>query len=123
MRVSVLSSVSILAVFVLTAGFLTLREPVTVSSDIEIDALAIPTSTHHGQDLASSIPFLSITPAVTVPTCILPGEPSRSERKRYTDCMQESDCEIWREFEDEDNGNIAMVCWDDEEEEEDEDDG
>ena len=112
MRISVLSSISILAVFVFAASFFTLREPVTASSGIEIDALAIPTMTHDGLDLTNSTPFLSIPAAETVPVCVLPGNPRNSEEEEFADCLAGYDCENWRKYEDEKNGNIAMVCED-----------
>ena len=112
MRVSVISSVSILAVFVLAAGFFLLREPVTASSDIEIDAPAIPTMIHDSQELTSVTPYLSIPTAITVPVCVLPGQPTNRQKRYFARCLARTDCEDWRRFEDEDNGNIAMVCMD-----------
>ena len=115
MRVSVLSSVSILAVLVMAAGFSLSRESVTASSDIEIDVPAIPTMIHDSQELTSITPYLSIPTTMTVPVCVLPGEPSRREKRDFAHCLADSDCERWRKEEDDDNGNIAMICKDGEE--------
>lgn len=109
MRVFALSSVSILAVFVLAAGFSLLREPVIASSDIEVDVLAIPTMIHDSQGLTSITPYLSIPTAIIVPVCILPGEPSKREKREFSRRLADSDCERWRKEEDDDNGNIAMI--------------
>ena len=112
MRVSVISSVSILAVFVLAAGFFLLREPVTASSDIEADVPAIPTMVHDSQELTSVTPYLSIPTAITVPVCVQPGNPTKTQEEEFAECVAGYDCRNWRKYEDEDNGNIAMVCQD-----------
>ena len=64
-------SILILAVPVLGAGFLMLHEPVPASSDIKIDALTLPATTHQGQDLANtgSTPYLS-TPTAVISPCM-----------------------------------------------------
>ncbi|MCY4205205.1 MAG: hypothetical protein OXE92_05710 [Bacteroidetes bacterium] len=114
MRTSSLLFISILAVFIVSTGFFILHQPVPSPSNIEIDALTIPTTTHQGRDLTitNNAPHLLTPAAGIVPVCILPGDASRSEKLEFVDCLAGYECDNWREYRDEKNGNTAMVCYD-----------
>lgn len=47
-----------------------------------------------------------------VPVCVLPGDPSKKEKREFSDCLAESSCEEWTKYQDENNGNVAMICHD-----------
>ncbi len=80
--------------------------------------LYTPTSTH--KDVVGQR-FLSVPPDVlspmqflitSVPVCVRRGGASRRERKEFADCIAKTECENWKRYEDERNGNVAMICQD-----------
>lgn len=42
--------------------------------------------------------------------CILRGKATEDEKKEFEECLADSDCGDWKRYEDNDNGNVAMVC-------------
>ena len=47
--------------------------------------------------------------------CVLPGNPSSHERRKFDACMEESKGKSWIKYVDENNGNVVMVCHEEDE--------
>ncbi len=69
-----------------------------------------------GGDTVALYPvLLTDSPAISgkmVDVCVRRGKAKNKEKKEFADFLTESECKIWEKFEDEKNGNVAMVCRD-----------
>ena len=44
--------------------------------------------------------------------CVLPGNASGAVHREYEACIAEAECGDWEEYQDDENGNTAMICLD-----------
>ena len=76
-----------------------------VSSAVQTNAVPIQMLTKKRNALG----LVESAPSV-IPVCVLPGDSSSNQQQNFAKCIANTDCGNWTRYEDEDNGNVAMIC-------------
>ncbi len=57
-----------------------------------------------------SSPHIQALAPPTADVCVLLGQASEEQRREFDECVAKSECTEWHRYEDENTGNIAMIC-------------
>lgn len=102
--------IGVLLVFLCTAGCSGVRGPISTLGDNGRGGLTASYTFMLTDEDASIVPTEALT---TV--CVLPGNASEAVHTEYEACIEKSECGDWEEYQDDVNGNTAMICLDQDE--------
>lgn len=97
----------IFLVLLCTAGFARLHTPTSAPDNSEQGELVV-SHTSLLLDKDASIVSFDMKPRV----CIISGDPSRREERRFGRCIARAGCGEWEQYTDDETGDTAMVCQD-----------
>jgi hypothetical protein len=99
--------IGLLLIFLCTAGFSGLHGSISTLGD---DEPSKQTVSYVALLFDREASIVSVK--MQTPVCVLPGNANEAKRRKYEACIAEAECEEWKKYQDDENGNIAMVCLD-----------